>query len=342
MHSRYPFIRGRYFIQHRLPWLWQLIVPPSEVMLAQLVRNLKPDVIHVLNGMQSGCYILFNAKKWLENLPPWIYSSVGSDLYWYGKFPEHQHRIREVLRDCRYMISNCERDIRIARSFGFEGKVLGIFPGAGGYPIEHMQTLRQPGPVSQKRVIALKGTGSVSGTTGGIHHIVGRAQVVLEALEKIRHFLSHHNIEVAVYQATSSIRQEALRLKEKGISVTIVPRSLPEEIYKLFGRARIAIGASLSDGVPNAMLEAMIMGAFPIQTDPGGATSEWIKDGVNGFIIPPDDPDAIAEAIVRALKDDDLVETAAEMNLKMTYEKIDISVVRPRVISLYGQVANES
>lgn len=220
--------------------------------------------------------------------------------------------------------------------------MLGIFPGAGGYPIEQMQTLRQPGPVSQRLVIALKGTGSVSGTAGvTTHHIVGRAQVVLEAIGKICHLLSHHNIEVAVYQATSAIRQEALRLKEKGISVTIIPRSLPEEIYRLFGRARIAIGASLSDGVPSAMLEAMIMGAFPIQTDPGGATSEWIKDGVNGFIIPPDDSDAIAWAIERALKDDDLVESAAKMNLEMTYERIDISVVRPRVISLYEQVAND-
>ncbi len=239
------------------------------------------------------------------------------------------------------MISDCQRDVRLARSLGFKGKVLGIFPGAGGYPIEQMQTLRQQGPVSQRRMIALKGTGSVStGETGSIHHTVGRAQVALEALRKISHLLSHRNIEVAVYQSTSSIRQEALRLREEGISVTIIPRSLPEEIYKLFGRARIAVGVSISDGVPSAMLEAMIMGAFPIQTDPGGATSEWIKNGVNGFIIPPDDPDAIAEAITKAIEDDDLVESAAKINLELTYERIDLSVIQPKVVSLYEQVAN--
>jgi len=311
-------------------------------MLAQVIKKLQPTCIHILAGMQKGCYILFSAKRWLRKdfHIPWIYSSRGSDLYWYGQFPEHQHRIKEILQECKYMISDCERDIRIAQSFGFKGKVLGIFPGPGGYPIEQMQTLSQPGRVSQRNLIALKGTGSVPGAEGGTHHIVGRAQVVLKALRKISRLLSHLNIEVAVYQATSSIRQEALSLREEGVKVTIVPRSLPREIYKLFGRARIAVGASISDGVPSAMLEAMIMGAFPIQTDPGGATSEWIQDGVNGLIIPPDDPDAIAEAIVRALKDDDLVESAAKMNLELTYERIDISVVQPRIISLYEQVVN--
>ncbi len=85
---RYPFVRGRYFLQKRLPRLWQLIVPPSTVMLAQLIKRLQPNCIHVLYGMQKGCYVLFDSRKYLGgDLPaPWIYSSRGSDLYYYGQF----------------------------------------------------------------------------------------------------------------------------------------------------------------------------------------------------------------------------------------------------------------
>ena len=84
------------------------------------------------------------------------------------------------------------------------------------------------------------------------------------------------------------------------------------------------------------------MGAFPIQTNPGGANNEWIEDGVNGLSVPYDDPVAIAEAIKRALQDDELVDNAATINHKLTSERIDEIIVRTKVIDAYEQVYMES
>ena len=119
-----------------------------------------------------------------------------------------------------------------------------------------------------------------------------------------------------------------------------MPPSPPEEVWKLFGRSRVAIGIATSDGTPNTMLEAMIMGALPIQTDPGGATSEWIENGVNGLIVPYDDPGQIAQAIRRALADDGLINTAQAVNCKLALARVDSAVVRPRVIEAYRRVVN--
>ena len=47
----------------------------------------------------------------------------------------------------------------------------------------------------------------------------------------------------------------------------------------------VYIGNSISDGMPNTMLEAMTMGAFPIQSNPGGVTEEIVENEVNGLLL---------------------------------------------------------
>ena len=51
------------------------------------------------------------------------------------------------------------------------------------------------------------------------------------------------------------------------------------------GKSGIHIANSISDGMPNALLEAMGMGAFPIQSNPGKVSEEVITHGKNGFLI---------------------------------------------------------
>ncbi len=80
------------------------------------------------------------------------------------------------------------------------------------------------------------------------------------------------------------------------------------------------------------------MGALPIQSDAGGAR-EWIRDGENGLLVPSEDADAIEAAIRRAVTDDALVERAAEVNERLTSERISRNLVTPRIVQAYEQVA---
>jgi hypothetical protein len=316
----------------RIKQLAELTAPQrfsQAARLARTITSLKPDIVHVLE-MQASGYLMLEAKSLLNGsgFPTCIYSCWGNDLYFFGKQAEHATRIRSFLSDCDYYIADCERDVPLAYDFGFRGETLGVFTTAGGYDLQAMRRYRQPGASSLRKVIAFKGHQTIRGAN---------ALAALQALHLCKDVLK--GIELTVFNASDEIR-EAMRAASEieGLLVTEVkPRCTHEEILALMGRARIGIGVSSSDGTPNAMLEAMVLGAFPIQSDTV-STAEWITHGVNGYLVPPDDPKSIAEAIRSALIEDAFVDRAAGLNDKIVDERLDLNRIRPQVIELYKKV----
>ena len=63
----------------------------------------------------------------------------------------------------------------------------------------------------------------------------------------------------------------------------------------------VAVSASLSEGLPNAVMEAMAAGAPVVATAVGG-TTELVIDSATGFLAPPADADALARRILDALR----------------------------------------
>jgi glycosyltransferase involved in cell wall biosynthesis len=296
--------------------------------LAALIRRLRPDVIHSFELQTQSYHLLPVAKMLGGSLPaPWIVTTWGSDIFHFQIFPEHLGRIKEVLAKCDYLIPDCRRDEVLARSFGFKGQIPFILPGSGGYPVDEMRKLVPAGPVADRRVIMVK----------GYQGWAGRAQDALESVAICAALLRGY--EILVYAASPAVAPQVERLRvDSGLDIRIVPRRPHREILELFGRARIAIGVNITDGVPNAMLEAMTMGAFPIQSDTE-STAEWISHGENGLLVEPGNPQQIADAIRRALLDDALVESAALRNASIIRERLELSVVKMKVIDMYIRVA---
>ena len=72
------------------------------------------------------------------------------------------------------------------------------------------------------------------------------------------------------------------------------------------------------EGMPNSLLEAMAMGMPVVSTDcPCGGPREVIEDGVNGFLIPVGDEDALADRICRLIEDKDLRESFGKKALEI-------------------------
>lgn len=75
---------------------------------------------------------------------------------------------------------------------------------------------------------------------------------------------------------------------------------MADAIYK----ARVFVLPSNTEGVPNTLIEAMVMGLTVISTDcPCGGPADLIKDGVNGLLTPVGDVDKMKENLHRLIKD---------------------------------------
>lgn len=317
---RSPFKRYLPCLSNRALWL------------AWLIRWLKPDIIHS-QTIFTGGYLTMEAKTIFQRyfphskFPPWIASNWGIDIHFLGRLPTHRERIKEVLSNCDYYICECHRDVRLARELGLKGEVLPVLPIGGGYDIKSAAQLRQPGPTSARRLIVLK----------GYQNLVGRALVGLRAIERCVDILKGYS--VAIYLSDNEVipNVAALVSQSTGIPIRIIQYSPHEDVLRLHGQARISIALSASDAISTSLLEAMLMGSFPIQSNTACA-EEWVQDGETALLVHPEDTDAVEAAIRRAIEDDALVDRAAEVNNKVLSERLDQSLIQAQIIEMYNSI----
>lgn len=87
--------------------------------------------------------------------------------------------------------------------------------------------------------------------------------------------------------------------------VTLLGKLPPEIVREQLQASDVFFLSSLSEGISNAVLEAMSCG-LPIVTTDCGGMREAVTDGVEGFVTPVRDPEAAAEALWKLAKDSEL------------------------------------
>lgn len=307
--------------------LVQKLFPQYRVFqLKNIINRIKPDIVHSLEIQHAG-YLTHTVRKlWKNRFPISIITNWGSDIYLFGRLAEHEPKIRAVLESSDYYSCECKRDVELASKYGFKGKVLPVFPNTGGFSLEAVSKLRSDEPISERKKIMLK----------GYQGWAGRALVGLRALERCTDILAGY--EIVIYSASKEVLIAAeLFSKSTGVQATIIPERTPHhEILRQHGKARISIGLSISDAISTSLLEAIVMGSFPIQSWTS-CGNEWIEDGKTGILVHPDDPDVVEKAIRRAVSDDQLVDSAAEINWLTSVERLNANRLKRKAIEFYKQ-----
>lgn len=306
---------------------------PRAKMLERIIRKIQPDFIHSMEMQRAGYMLLETRERMGDAFPPWMHSNWGSDIYIYHRVAEHRERVLQVLQACDFFTADCRRDVALAQRLGLRARTLPALSAAGGMDADALQPFRQAGPSSSRKVILLK----------GYQHWVGRALVGLRAIELCADVIRARGYRVLIHLASPDVKVAAgILAKATGIPIDVVLHdhylvSGYEESLRRMGSARIYIGLSISDGAPQSLFEAMALGTFPIQSCTACA-DEWIEDGKSGFIVPPEDPHVVAAALRRALVEDDLVDTAAAVNLETIRQRLDYAQVKQQVIDIYQSV----
>lgn len=104
-----------------------------------------------------------------------------------------------------------------------------------------------------------------------------------------------------------SLKKEAALLSLHSV-VRFLGRQESENVAKILRAADIFVLASLWEGLPNAVLEAMATG-LPVVATATGGVPELIRHEKEGLLVPPKDPDALAAAIRRLVEDAGLRQT---------------------------------
>jgi glycosyltransferase involved in cell wall biosynthesis len=92
-----------------------------------------------------------------------------------------------------------------------------------------------------------------------------------------------------------------------GIAENITFTGVVDNVQEWLSRAKIFVNLSNQEGVPMAMIEAMLCGLVPVVTSVGGVPSV-VRDGENGFLVDsPADPATVASHIKSLLNDPALI-----------------------------------
>ncbi len=76
-----------------------------------------------------------------------------------------------------------------------------------------------------------------------------------------------------------------------------------KDVHRFLRDADLLVLPSLTEGLPNILLEAAAARRACVATNVGG-NPEVIEDGISGLLVPPADPVALAEAITSLISDD--------------------------------------
>jgi glycosyltransferase involved in cell wall biosynthesis len=91
------------------------------------------------------------------------------------------------------------------------------------------------------------------------------------------------------------------------------------------------------EGIPRVLLEAASMGLPIVTTDTPGC-NQVVEDGVNGFLIPTRDADALAQAITRLAADPGLRKRFGIESRRRAVSRFDLSVIAAQTRSVYREL----
>jgi len=290
-------------------------------LLKAAIRKFRPSVVHSLELQNAGYVTLRALSAGKPKGLKLLVTNWGSDIFWFQRFPKHKAKLQNLLRLADVYSAECERDVVLARNLGFTGQAMPVIPNAGGFS-EADFAIPRLAP-SERKTIAVK----------GYHGWVGRAKVSLEAVREMSEELQGYKI--IVYSANRSVLKLAKQIsKQTGLEIKAFGKGAMshKQVLEMFAKSKIYVGLSESDGISTSMLEAMAMGAIPVQTSTA-CCDEWFGDSgvaVHEITVP-----AVKNAIREGLK---LAENPANAgrNLETIKARASAEMVKKIALTFYG------
>jgi glycosyltransferase involved in cell wall biosynthesis len=145
--------------------------------------------------------------------------------------------------------------------------------------------------------------------------------VLLNAFAQVAAVRPAHLVLVGGVREKDRPMVELFRRQHPHLSLQTTPYLGYQDMPAVYNALDVVLLPAFRDGLPNALLEAMAC-ARPVVATPVGGIRDVLRDGVNGFLVPPADAEALAQRTLTLLDDPSArkaVGTAARETILQTY-----------------------
>ena len=303
-----------------------------EAWFTQIIEEWQPDIIHTLGlyDNQGGLFYYAVRQKFkLESYGKWVLQlRGGSDLTLRRHQVEFAEQISSILCESDWIISDNLANIKYVEQLGGAAKKfadINPVPGTGGVEVDELRTRWESFPSQRERIILWPKAYDCKWSL---------ALPVFEALK-----LAWEQIKpckIFMLFMIPDTREWYNTLPQEIRECCVVhPQKIPRtEVFNLMTQSRVLFAPSLVDGVPNSLYEAMACGAFPILS-PLETITPVVEHENNVLFARNLYPQEIADALVRAMNDDALVDRAVANNLQLVRKIADRNKIRSKVLEFY-------
>jgi len=277
------------------------------------------------------------AGAW-ANYHPLSISSRGNDFtFWAQASFLHRKFVELAMKRADLHIAECARDEVLARAYGF-GPSKPSLVSHLGVDLEEFRV--RPRRMSLRHKLAIPPDVPLIINTRGaglwynLDVFLKGIPLVLAKFPEAR-FL----VRLDGSGASSMVMRRLVDKLGIGGNVHFFPYVDHSEMAGYLAAADIIASLSRADGVPVSMLEGMACGAVPVMSRQP-AIAEWIEDGWNGYLVDPEEPRQLAEAIIRLLSNREKMAQFRKRNLELVRRGADVRVNARRILEAMTSLAS--
>lgn len=150
---------------------------------------------------------------------------------------------------------------------------------------------------------------------------------------------SEPGIQLTLYGAGKT-EEWAAYAEAHGCGNTVIFAGPTSHIWAVHHQAGFLILPSRSEGMSNALLEAMASGLPVIVSDIPGNTA-IVRDGIEGLVVPVDDVDALSAAILTLYRSPELRRQMGQSGRARAMERFSLNVVAEQLEAAYRRARDE-
>ena len=265
----------------------------NPLVLGDFLKLLRAEKIDLVHLHQYSCSIIGRVAAMARGIPCIIHGHGLDYTYsWYQQIPDW---LLAKATDRAIVVSNVVRDIYVKKR-KIEPDKLVVMPN--GIVLESFNPSSAQRTEALKQHLGLRSDHAVVGTVTRLREEKGN-RYLLEAAAKVLEVLPKtYFLIVGDGPMLDDLKQRSRHL---GIHHKVIFAGYQPDVAGMLSLFSIKVIASITEGHPLALLEAMAVGKAVVATDVGGI-KEILKDGQVGLLVPPQDPKTMADKIVYLLR----------------------------------------